>query len=929
MRFWYSRNMSSARPQTVSRPPAFDGPALAAGHSAVALADPSGTCEVVSVVEAARHLDGGLEPVVCHLPATARRLRRSSLAGLDLLELFAFARPAQPCRPSPAGLAEALEITAAADFAGEARLLQLAAGELLAELSGYDPEERRKAAGAAHMMALNGWRWAPYVLHALDAEQPDILGGSPLESLEVWRTLPEWSEAAPAAPAGNHAISPADARGRLAELVGPGAEDRPQQADYASAVSHAFLPRNREDRPQAVLAEAGTGTGKTLGYLAPASLWAERNDGTVWISTYTRNLQRQIDHELDRLHPDPAEKARRVVVRKGRENYLCLLNYEEALNAVSGRSANAVGLALVARWAAASRSGEIPGGDFPGWLVDLAGRRWTTDLADRRGECIFAACRHYHKCYIEKTARQSRRADIVIANHALVLTQAAAGVEDGQLPTRLVFDEGHHLFDAADSTFATCLGGRDCAELRHWLIGAEGTRRSRARGLEGRIGDLQVLDDAIPGLIGEVRTAALALPGPNWMSRIREGAGRGAAEHFLHQVREQVYARAAGGSSWYDIETDIIDPLPELVEAADGLEAAIGRLALPMTALSKNLSGLLDREARRLDTALRNRAESIARALATRIEGQLAAWQSMLRSLADETPEEFVEWFCVQRFQKDDVDVAMFRHWIDPMAPFASSVLDATHGVVVTSATLREGSGDIEADWLRAEERTGMSRLGAPPLRAQVASPFDYESHTRVFVVTDVDRNDRRQVAAAYRELFLAAGGGALGLFTAVARLRAVHELIVQQMEDAGYPLLAQHVDGLDAASLVDIFRAEERSCLLGTDAMRDGVDVPGRSLRLIVFDRVPWPVPTILHRARRAAFGGPRYDDLIVRLRLKQAFGRLVRSAVDSGVFVLLDPRLAPRFAGAFPAGMNIRRTGLADAVAETRRFLEAGGDA
>src|SRR4029434_4288534 len=97
-------------------------------------------------------------------------------------------------------------------------------------------------------------------------------------------------------------------------------------------------------------------------------------------------------------------------------------------------------------------------------------------------------------------------------------------------------------------------------------------------------------------------------------------------------------------------------------------------------------------------------------------------------------------------------------------------------------------------------------------------------------------------------------------------------------------------VDRLAAATLVDIFRAEEDACLLGTDAIRDGVDVPGRSLRLIVFDRVPWPRPDILHKARKAAFGGAAYDDMIVRLRLKQAFGRLVRRADDYGVFVLLD---------------------------------------
>jgi ATP-dependent DNA helicase DinG len=127
----------------------------------------------------------------------------------------------------------------------------------------------------------------------------------------------------------------------------------------------------------------------------------------------------------------------------------------------------------------------------------------------------------------------------------------------------------------------------------------------------------------------------------------------------------------------------------------------------------------------------------------------------------------------------------------------------------------------------------------------------------------------------------------------------------------------------MDTATLVDIFRAEEDACLLGTDAVRDGVDVPGRSLRLIVFDRVPWPRPDILHKARRAHFGGVRYDEALTRLRLKQAFGRLVRRADDSGVFVLLDPMLPSRLAGAFPEGVRIERLGLRDAIARTAGFL------
>jgi ATP-dependent DNA helicase DinG len=202
-------------------------------------------------------------------------------------------------------------------------------------------------------------------------------------------------------------------------------------------------------------------------------------------------------------------------------------------------------------------------------------------------------------------------------------------------------------------------------------------------------------------------------------------------------------------------------------------------------------------------------------------------------------------------------------------------------------------------------------------------SPFDYARQTRLFVVRDLAVDDHDRVAAAFRELFLAAGGGALGLFTAIARLRAVHQRIAPVLEARGIPLLAQHLDGYDVATLVDIFRAEQDACLLGTDAVRDGVDVPGRSLRLIVFDRVPWPRPDILFKARRAEFGAAAFTDRETRFRLRQAFGRLIRRADDSGVFVLLDSRLPTRLHGAFPAGVEVRRVGLAEAIDQTARFL------
>jgi ATP-dependent DNA helicase DinG len=194
-----------------------------------------------------------------------------------------------------------------------------------------------------------------------------------------------------------------------------------------------------------------------------------------------------------------------------------------------------------------------------------------------------------------------------------------------------------------------------------------------------------------------------------------------------------------------------------------------------------------------------------------------------------------------------------------------------------------------------------------------------------VIVVNDLNRGSDL-IAGAFRDLFLAAGGGALGLFTSIRALRSTHSAIAPVLSGHGIPLYAQHVDGLDTGSLVDLFREDEDYCLLGTDALRDGVDVPGRSLRLVVFERVPWPRPDILHKARRAAFGRG-YDDQLTRLRLAQGFGRLIRRASDRGVFVLLDARAPSRLLSGLPEGVEIQRLGLQEAVSVVRSFLHEPG--
>jgi ATP-dependent DNA helicase DinG len=345
----------------------------------------------------------------------------------------------------------------------------------------------------------------------------------------------------------------------------------------------------------------------------------------------------------------------------------------------------------------------------------------------------------------------------------------------------------------------------------------------------------------------------------------------------------------------------------------------------PMTGLARRLLARLDQDAAELDSAERARIESLARSLKRRGELTAGGWIAMLGRIVGEPDAMFVEWYAVDQAFGREGDVGLHSHWIDPTVPFAAAVLSQGDGIVITSATLKDRPPEAPEDWHNAEMRTGVVHLPYPVERVSYDSPFDYGANARVIVVTDVNREAPEQVAAAYRELFLAAGGGGLGLFTAISRLKAVHRRLIRPLAQAGLQLYAQHVDPIDTGTLLDMFRADANACLLGTDAVRDGVDVPGHSLRLIVLDRVPWSQPSIVERARRNVFGGNAYQDMMIRLKLRQAFGRLIRRAGDRGVFVVLDSRLASRFATAFPPALAVERMGLVEALDAVGSFLAA----
>ena len=882
-------------------------PALHASHAGTWLRD--GNCETRGCSKGEAINAAADTPVLMlNAPLVATRLGYPDLSGLDLLELYAFVHPARFCVPTPKGLAHALDLVEPADDAAVPELLQRAAGKLLETCKSIDWTEREGAWSVLQSLARLRWPWAGVL--APHVAKP--------ERAERWlfARLPEWEEAPERPQPAQVMLGEAEVAAQLDRLTGEDAEQREGQRAYAQDVAKVFMARDKRSLPHVLLAQAGTGIGKTLGYLAPASLWAEKSQGTVWVSTYTKNLQRQLRRESRRAWPaSRADGSQPVVVRKGREKYLCLLNLEDALQGgFAGRPA--ILAQLVARWAAYSADGDMIGGDLPGWLGTLFRKRGIAALTDQRGECIYAGCPHYRKCFIERAARASAQADLVIANHALVMVNAARGRHQGQPPTRVIFDEGHHVFDAADSTFAAALTGAEAIELRRWIVGPEKGNRGRRRGLAARLADVASYDEAGGAAVEEAVDAAGQVPSDGWLGRIAEGQPLGPVEALLGQVRALAYARDESGAqdAGYGIETEIASLPGALIEAAQAAGTALAAIRGPLMKLGQRLEAVLEDAPDWLGGQERARIEGARHSLRWRID-LLSAWEALLARLGGPADPDFVDWFAVERGDMREFDIGIHRHWLDPMKPFAHIVLEPAHGVMLTSATLTDRSETGE-DWQGAIEASGAPHLELQPLTSSAQSPFDYAVRAEVLIVTDIARGDLAAMAGAYGRLIEAANGGVLGLFTAIKRLRAVYGRIADRLARAGLPLYAQHVDPIDTGTLTDIFRDDRKASLLGTDALRDGVDVPGESLRCVVMEAVPWPRPTILHRARRAASGGGAYDDRIIRARLAQAFGRLIRSREDAGHFVMLSPAFPSRLLSAFPPGTPVIRLTLDEAL-------------
>lgn len=684
-------------------------------------------------------------------------------------------------------------------------------------------------------------------------------------------------------------------------LLGPGGavaaaldgyEHRPQQMAMLRAVVGAF------NDGTTLTVEAGTGTGKSLAYLIPAIDWALRNKERVVVATHTINLQEQL---VAKDLPLLTEKAGRPVTTalvKGRGNYVCQRKAEQA----RAQPARLIEDDLVRElrellaWAAKTKDGS---------LGDLAVRPrpevWE-QVVSENDNCLRARCPHYATCFFYTARRNAALADIVVVNHHLLLADLALRAELGSytqnavLPPaqRIVIDEAHHLEDVATSYFGMSASFRTIERVLGRLQSATSPGKGVLPALLAQLESIEAPDDQV------VAEGAVRVIEQRLLAR-RAGLLAATQETFLHLLD--------GFEAHLRQEVDTgreqkLRVVPALRASAywSLVENGLQRLATAFADYAADFEPLRERL-----ESLGEESEKKVISLATEVfalRGRVLAFAAALEAFVREDATE-CKWIEVRNRGRWGKPISFHAAPIHVGARLRDALFEQFPTVVMTSATLTVGT---KFDYLH--ERIGLDRLDEPERvrTLRVESPFDFASQALLAVPRDFPdpANPRYEAAthAAIRRIVQATGGGTFVLFTAYGALNRAVEALAPDLERAGLKLLRQ--GETNRQLLLERFVGDPRSVLFATDSFWEGVDVRGDALRCVVITRLPFRVPTEpIEEARveeiQRRGGNPFMEHALPQavIKLKQGFGRLIRSRTDRGAVVLLDSRVVTKFYG------------------------------
>jgi len=677
-------------------------------------------------------------------------------------------------------------------------------------------------------------------------------------------------------------LDPVDVAGMLAEH-GPVArmlgafEDRPSQRDMAAYTADVY-----NDGGIALL-EAGTGVGKSFAYLVPALVWARENGERTVVSTNNINLQEQlVGKDLPILARALAtgDHTPSFALLKGWRNYLCLARLEQALAGQDSMfdADRAAELESIAGWAARTGDGSLAD------LADEPSAEVWDSVAAESDLCTRLQCPHFERCFLFQARRRAAEADVVVVNHHLLASDLAVRMasdnwlEAAVLPPyrRLILDEAHHVEDVA----ATHLGAQVSALGVHRLLSrlernGRGLLPTIAAELAGR-NDL--LAAASRDLVRQSLVDALA-------------SARAAADVLFATLGRHLDNAGSAGP------LRLTDEFAAHPIWSEGLAVAFENLVIAFGRLRDGVETIADRLA--LEDAADRRVQLIAelRGVVRRLDTAAQALNAALRPPPGGPPA--VRW--LERRGRKSAHLALASVPLDLAPVLKENLFDRVTTVVLTSATLA-ASGDFGF----LEERLG---LDLPPsrvvIREVLPSPFDFPSQAVFGVPTDLPepRDDESghdaAVARVLIDLAHASDGGVFALFTSHGALRRTADAVRPRV--GRWPLLVQGEGQRD--HLLRRFRESGSAILLGTDSFWEGVDVPGRALRVLILAKLPFKVPTepltaarLERLEQRGENGFLRYLVPLAALKLKQGFGRLIRTRTDVGAVLLLDRRIVTR---------------------------------
>jgi ATP-dependent DNA helicase DinG len=687
-------------------------------------------------------------------------------------------------------------------------------------------------------------------------------------------------------------------------------EDRPSQREMASTIAALY------NEGGVGLLEAGTGVGKSLGYLLPALRWAAANRERTVVSTNTINLQEQlIGKDLPFLAGALTDQPVRFAMLKGWRNYLCLLRLEQASAGGTALFDGGVQEEVGAIKAWAERTGDGSLADLP---TPPRAEVWD-EVSAEPDLCTRTKCPHYSACFLYKARREAAAADVIVVNHHLLLADVAVrrtqqNWEDAAvLPaySRLVIDEGHHLEDAAAAHLGTSVTRRSLTRLFNRL-------ERKGKGL------LPLVVERLSARKDLLSAASLDLVHERLAPSVHAARDKASLvfdllEAFLQEHAEPVVRLTddfARHPIWRaGLDAAVTDVLGEIEMLAEGLRLVRERLEV---------------DGKRDDAVapLLNEMKAVTK----RLQGAGDGLQNALRPPPGSSPT--VRWIEVRGKERN---LAVSAVPLDLAPILREDLFERVDTAVVTSATL---STNGRFDFLA--RRLGLGGPTLEPTTATFPSPFDYPRQAILAVPTDVpapnaDQNGHfLQVVRITLDLATAADGGLFVLFTSHRDVRRAADELRARGVERRWPLLVHGDDARD--SLVRRFRDSGRAILLGTASFWEGVDVPGRALRGLVLAKLPFRVPsepvTAAHCEAIEARGGDAFGEYMIphaSLRLKQGFGRLIRSATDRGVVVLADPRVVTKSYGrhllnALPAARRVVKP-WAQVKAELDAFYAEGG--